>query len=198
MGGSDPERTRGVSLDRRTFVKRSAAGSVGVGLGLGFGSQDESTPEEPGIQTYDFVVPEDSVPGTSYVNKFLFVTASRRERESVPFAGCFERTEERDVDNFDEGAYVWDGVVVDATDSLQLFGGDDALERIRRMLEGDVEFPDALTGGIGSVTETRLFTPVSAGALPLDEGYRVVGGENCDAGYVRLEAHELAEEVTGN
>jgi len=193
----DPNRTRddGVSLDRRTFVKRSAGASVGVGLGLG--AQDGSEQEEPGIQSYDFVVPSDAVPGTGYVNKFLFVTGPERERETVPFEGCFDRTEERDRENFDEGAYVWDGVVVDATDTFQLFGGGGALERLRRMLEGDVDFPDALAGGLGSVTETRLFTPVSAGVLPFDEGYRAVGGENCDGGYVRLQAHELAEEVTG-
>jgi len=195
MGDQNRLRDDGVSLDRRTFVRRSAVASVGIGLGLG--PRDGSGQEEPGVQSYDFVVPSDAVPGTGYVNKLLFVTGSEGDPETVPFEGCFGRTEERDRGTFEEGAYVWDGAVVDATEAFQLFGDGGALERLRRMLEGDVDFPDALAGGAGSVTETELFTPASAGVLPLDEGYRAVGGENCDAGYVRLQAHELAEEVTG-
>lgn len=179
----------GVSLDRRSFVKRSAVASVGVGLGL-------DAQEESAVQSYDFVVPSDALTGTSYVNKFLFVTGGERERETVPFSGCFDRTEERDANNFEEGAYVWDGVVVDATETLQVFGEDGGVERLRRLLEGEVDLPDALDGNVGRVAETELYTPAAAGILPYDEGYRAVGGENCDGDYVRLEAHELGDEVT--
>ena len=114
----------------------------------------------------------------------------------MPFDGCFTQTEEPPANRFERGAYTYNGVLIDSTEALQLFGDDDAVERLRRILDGDVDLPEALDENVGSVVETRIFAPVGVGPLPVNEGYRAVGGEHCDAGYVRFRVHELPMEVT--
>ena len=182
---SEPE----TSLDRRTFVKQSAAASLGVGVGA-------NRQEESGLQYYNVVVPDSDTVSPGFVNKFVFTTGSGRRTRTTPFDGCFTQTERSVPNQFDRGAYVYDGVVVDATETFQLFGDADASDRLRRILEGDVNLPEALDESVGNVRETRIFGPVGAGRLPTTEGYRAVGGENCDAGYVRLRVHELSTEIT--
>lgn len=198
------------SATRRTFLKRSGVASVGLGLGIdaqgvgarGNGSQEngmqgDGTQEESGVQYYDFVVPDRGIVGSDFVNKFLFTTALRRRTDDNPFDDCFENAESQVRDQFGEGTYVYDAVLVDATEAFQLFGGDDsATQRLREFLGGEgVELPDTLQGNIGAIVGTRVFTPQPAGKLPTNEGYRATGGENCDGNYVRLHVHELPDEV---
>ncbi|UPV74144.1 hypothetical protein M0R89_16590 [Halorussus limi] len=195
-----------VSASRRTFVKRSAVASLGVGLGvrarndggetdregLGVGAQEES-----GIQYYQVVVPNRGIVRGDYLNKFLFTTAFRERITNLPFSDCFEKAETQARQAFEKGAYVYDGVLVDATEAFQLFGGDDdAIQRLRSVLESqDLDLPDTLTGSIGAIVGTRIYAPVSGGRLPTTGGYRAVGGESCDGQYARLRVHELPNEV---
>lgn len=193
------------SMDRRTFVERSAVASVGLGLGetatfsVGPGGDSSvETQEEPGVQYYNFVVPDRGIVESDYVNKFLFVTEFRRQLDENPFSGCFAEAEKQVEDQFRGGASVYDGVLIDATEAFQLFGGDDeAVERLRQLLGGEgIDLPKALDDNIGAIVGTRIFAPATAGRLPTDEGYRSAGGESCDGGYVRLYVHELPNEVT--
>lgn len=199
------------SVNRRTFIKQSAVASIGPGTGIGVGAQgvgarddvesavgtqEAVEQEESGLQYYDFVIPNRGITNSNFVNKYLFTTAFRRRTDSNPFDGCFDNAESQVEDRFGEGSFVYDAVLVDATETFQLFGGDDATERLREFLGGEgVELPDTLQGDIGAIVGTRVFTPVPAGRLPTNEGYLAVSGENCDGDFVRLRVHELPNEV---
>jgi hypothetical protein len=214
MMSGDDEFESDVSTGRRAFVKRSAAASLGVGLGVrarrdrsdgktesSVGPPDVSgvgAQEEPGLQYYNLVVPTRSIVNNDYVNKFLFTSAFRRWTQNLPFEDCFDDAEQTRENQFREGAYVYEGVLVDATDTFQLFGGDDdATQRLREVLEAqNLDFPDTIVENIGAIVGTRIYAPVSSGRLPTSEGYRAVGGETCDGEHVRLRVHELPMEIT--
>lgn len=186
------------SLDRRTFLKRSTAASVGVGLGLGAQTAGVDAQEEPGVQYYNFVVPDRGIVSRDFVNKFLFVTEFRERIDDVPFSGCFTNTESSVAEQFQRGAAVYDGVLIDATEGFQLFGdADEALEQLRRILDGNVDLPEALEENVGAIVGTHVFVPRTVAPLPKNEGYRGVGGESCDGDFVRLRVHELPDEVVG-
>lgn len=192
-----------VPTSRREVLKRSAVAPLGLGLGFrargdgtGSGTRAEAQ-EEPGLQYYELVVPSRGVVRDDYVNKFLFTTALRRRTDELPFDGCFDDTEDQVERRFGEGAFVYDGVLVDAAETFQLFGDDDATQRLREILEGQgLEFPDAIAGNIGAIVGTRIYAPVATGKLPTTEGYRAVGGEQCAGDHVRLRVHELPNEIT--
>ncbi|WP_137287573.1 twin-arginine translocation signal domain-containing protein [Halorussus salinisoli] len=186
------------STDRRTFIKRSAVASAGVGFGVGVrGASGVRAQEESGVQYYDFVVPDRGIIGSDFVNTFLFVTEFRGQADENRFNGCFDTAEAQVEDQFGRGTNAYDGVLVDATEAFQLFGDDEAIERLRDVLGGEVDLPDTLRGNVGAIVATRIFAPASAGRLPTDEGYRSTGGENCVDEYVRLRVHELPNEVSG-
>lgn len=187
------------SIDRRTFVKQSAVASMGFGLGVDArGSFEVGTQEDSSVQYYNFVVPDRGIVDSDFVNKFLFTTGFRRRVGENPFDGCFTAAERQVQAQFDGGANVYDGVLVDATETFQLFGDDEGVERLREILNGGpVDLPNALDDNVGAVATTRIFAPVSVGRLPDDEGFRAVGGQHCDGEYVRLRVHELPNEVTG-
>lgn len=180
---------RGATLDRRTFLKRS--GVAGFGLGLGLDVQ-----EQEGVQYYNFVVSGAGIDTGGLVNKFVFVLQPEGRTDDVPFSDCFTNTESSVANQFQRGARTYDGLFVDSTETLQLFGGGgDGVERLRDLLEGDVNLPEALDENVGGITRTRVFVPEAVGPLPTNEGYRAVGGEPCDGDYLRLRVHELPDEV---
>lgn len=190
------------STDRRTFVKRSAAASVGLGVALDRGEDSPSDVQEPEqdgpIEYHNFVVPNRGLIEADFVNKFLFTTGFRRRIDDNPFEECFANAEDEVERQFEDGAFVYDGVLVDATEGFQLFGDDEAVERLRDVLGGrGIDLPKMLDEGVGALVATYVFTPVAAGRLPTPEGYRSVGGERCRDDYIRLRVHELPSEVTG-
>ncbi|WP_135827060.1 twin-arginine translocation signal domain-containing protein [Halorussus ruber] len=182
------------SVNRRRFLKRSTAASLGLGLGVrGVGAQ-----EQPGVDYYNFVVPDRGLLDSGYLNKFLFVTERAGRTDSYPFEGCFDDAEPQVEKQFDGGSHVYDAVLVDATEAFQLFGDEsDGVERLREILDREVTLPDTVQGNISAIVATSVFAPVSTGRLPTTEGYRAVSGERCDGDFVRLRVHELPDEITG-
>lgn len=186
----------GVTVNRRRFLQRGITASVGVGLGLRAQSVSADAQEEPGVQYYNFVVPDRGIVGNSFVNKFLFVLEERARTDTVPFSNCFTQTESSVAKQFQRGARTYSGVLIDATERFQLFGGDDeAVERLRELLEGEVNLPEALDENIGGIVGTRIHAPEAVAPLPTNEGYRAVAGEQCENDFVRLRVHELPDEV---
>lgn len=181
---------RGEPLDRRTFLKRGSV--AGFGLGLGIDAQ-----AQPGVQYYNFVVSSAGIDDGGYVNKFVFALRPEGRTDAVPFSNCFTNAESTFERQFERGARTYEGLLIDSTESLQLFGGGDAVERLRDLLGGDVNLPEAIDENVGEMVRTRVFVPEAAGPLPTDEGFRAVGGEPCERGYLRLRVHDLPDEVTG-
>lgn len=181
------------SVNRRTFLKQSAVASSGLGLGV----RRVGAQEPLGVDYYNFVVSDRGLLERDYVNKFFFITERAGRVDSYPFEGCFDDAEPQVQKQFDGGAYVYDAVLVDATEPFQLFGdGDDGAERLREILDREVTLPDTIRGTVGAIVATNVFAPVSTGRLPTAEGYRAVGGEQCEGDFARLRVHELPDEIT--
>lgn len=189
------------STDRRTFVKRSAAASVGLGVALDREDSLSEVPEQedgPVPDYYNFVVPNRGIIEADFINKFLFTTGFRRRIDDNPFDECFANAEEGVEQQFEDGALVYDGLLVEPGQGFQLFGDDDeAAGRLRRVLEDQgIDLPEMLDESIGAMVGTYVFTPPAEGRVPTTEGYRSVSGELCGDDYIRLRVHELPSEVT--
>lgn len=193
---SDRSSERVETVNRRRFLQHGVTASAGVGLGLTAQTVGADAQEEPGVQYYNFVVPDRGIVSTGFVNKFLFAIEEREQTDTVPFSDCFTRTEMQVAKQFQRGARTYSGVLIDATQQFQLFGGDDAaVERLRELLEGQVNLPEALDENIGAIVGTRIYVPEEVTPLPTNEGYRAVAGELCENDFVRLRVHELPDEV---